>query len=61
MKTRPRSGVSGPATESVGDLIGNQLREVPTAGFATTADRTPTTGWGTQDGSAFVSALAAMP
>ncbi|HUY44896.1 MAG TPA: S53 family peptidase [Streptosporangiaceae bacterium] len=54
-------GVSGPVSTSVGDLIDNQLWEVPTAGYATTSGYDATTGWGAPNGSAFVSALAAMP
>ena len=54
-------GVSGPVASSAGDLVDNQLWQVPTAGYATTGGYDPTTGWGAPNGSAFVSALAAMP
>jgi subtilase family serine protease len=54
-------GVSGPVAKSAGDLVDNQLWQVPTAGYATTSGYDPTSGWGAPNGSAFVSALAAMP
>jgi subtilase family serine protease len=54
-------GVSGPVTKSVGDLVDNQLWQVPTAGYATTGGYDATTGWGVPNGSSFVSALAALP
>jgi subtilase family serine protease len=54
-------GVSGTVSKSVGDLVDNQLWQVPTAGYPTTAGYDATTGWGTPDAPAFVSALAAKP
>jgi subtilase family serine protease len=53
-------GVSAPVNKSVGDLEDNQLWQVPVAGYATTAGYDPTTGWGTPNAPAFVSALALM-
>jgi hypothetical protein len=54
-------GVSGPVNKSVGDLDDNQLWEVPVAGYPTTSGYDATTGWGTPNAPAFVSALAATP
>jgi subtilase family serine protease len=54
-------GVSGPVAKSVGDLQDNQLWQVPVAGYPTTSGYDATTGWGTPNAPAFVSALAAMP
>jgi len=54
-------GVSGPVYKSVGDLEDNQLWEVPVAGYPTTSGYDATTGWGTPNAPAFVSALAATP
>src|SRR5487761_1201618 len=54
-------GVSGPVNKSAGDLVDNQLWQVPTAGYPTTGGYDATTGWGVPDSSSFVSALAAMP
>ena len=54
-------GVSGPVLKSVGDLVDNQLWEVPVAGYATTDGYDATTGWGAPKAPAFVSALVAMP
>jgi len=54
-------GVSGPVLKSVGDLQDNQLWQVPVAGYPTTTGYDATTGWGTPNAPAFVSALAAMP
>lgn len=54
-------GVSGPVSKSVGDLVDNQMWQVPTAGYATTSGYDATTGWGVPNGGPFVSALAAMP
>lgn len=54
-------GVSGAVNKSVGDLEDNQLWEVPVAGYPTTGGYDATTGWGTPNAPAFVSALAATP
>jgi N-acetyl-beta-hexosaminidase len=54
-------GVSGTVSKSVGDLLDNQLWQVPTAGYPTTTGYDATTGWGTPNAPAFVSALAAKP
>jgi subtilase family serine protease len=54
-------GVSGTVFKSVGDLEDNQLWQVPIAGYPTTAGYDATTGWGTPDAAAFVSALTATP
>lgn len=54
-------GVSGPVFKSVGDLQDNQLWQVPIPGYPTTTGYDATTGWGTPNAPAFVSALAATP
>lgn len=54
-------GVSGTVTKSVGDLEDNQLWQVPIAGYPTTTGYDATTGWGTPNAAAFVSALTATP
>ncbi len=54
-------GVSGTVFKSVGDLRDNQLWEVPVAGYPTTSGYDATTGWGTPNAPAFVTALASMP
>jgi hypothetical protein len=54
-------GASGPVFKSVGDLQDNQLWQVPVAGYPTTTGYDVTTGWGTPNAPAFVSALAALP
>jgi subtilase family serine protease len=54
-------GVSGPVLKSAGDLQDNQLWQVPVAGYPTTSGYDATTGWGTPNAAAFVSALAALP
>jgi subtilase family serine protease len=54
-------GVNGTVSKSVGDLRDNQLWEVPVAGYPTTSGYDATTGWGTPNAPAFVSALAGMP
>jgi hypothetical protein len=51
----------GTVNRSVGDLQDNQLWQVPVAGYPTTTGYDATTGWGTPNGPAFVSDLAAMP
>ncbi|MCW2932240.1 MAG: tripeptidyl peptidase, partial [Actinomycetia bacterium] len=50
-------GVSGTVPKSVGDLIDNQMWEVPVAGYPTTAGYDATTGWGTPNAPQFVAAL----
>jgi len=52
-------GVTGPVTKSVGDLVDNQLWEVPVAGYSTTTGYDGTTGWGVPNAGAFVAALQA--
>ena len=47
--------------KSVGDLVDNQLWEVPVAGYPTTSGYDATTGWGTPKAASFVAALKAMP
>jgi subtilase family serine protease len=54
-------GVTGQVNKSVGDLEDNQLWESSVPGYATTAGYDATTGWGTPNAPAFVSALAATP
>ena len=49
-------GVTGPVTKSVGDLVDNQMWEVPVAGYPTTPGYDATTGWGTPKAPAFVAA-----
>jgi subtilase family serine protease len=51
----------GTVLKSVGDLIDNQLWEVPVAGYPTTSGYDATTGWGTPKAPGFVAALAAAP
>jgi subtilase family serine protease len=51
----------GTVHKSVGDLIDNQLWEVPIAGYPTTSGYDATTGWGSPNAPAFVSDLAGMP
>jgi subtilase family serine protease len=53
-------GVSGPVMKSVGDLQDNQLWQVPVAGYPTASGYDATTGWGTPNAAAFVSALSTM-
>jgi subtilase family serine protease len=53
-------GVPGTVNKSVGDLIDNQLWDVPIAGYPTTTGWDATTGWGAPNAPAFVAALAAM-
>jgi subtilase family serine protease len=54
-------GVSGPVDKSVGDLQDNQLWGSSVPGYPTTSGYDATTGWGTPNVPAFVSALSAMP
>lgn len=51
-------GVNAPVFKSVGDLIDNQMWEVPVAGYPTTSGYDATTGWGVPNAPAFVSDLA---
>ena len=50
----------GTVYKSVGDLIDNQLWEVPIPGYPTTRGYDATTGWGSPNAPAFVADLAAM-
>src|SRR5262249_18305556 len=54
-------GVSGPVFKSAGDLQDNHVGRVPGAGSPTPPGYDATTGWGTPNAPAFVSALAVMP
>jgi subtilase family serine protease len=54
-------GVTGPVDKSVGDLQDNQLWESSVPGYPTASGYDATTGWGTPDAPAFVSALSATP
>jgi subtilase family serine protease len=54
-------GVTGTVSKSVGDLVDNQMWEVPVAGYPTTTGYDATTGWGVPNASAFVAALLARP
>jgi subtilase family serine protease len=51
----------GTVDKSVGDLVDNQLWEVPIPGYPTTTGYDATTGWGTPVAPAFVADLAGMP
>jgi subtilase family serine protease len=51
----------GTVPKSVGDLVDNQMWQVPVAGYPTTSGYDMTTGWGTPWAPTFVSALAGMP
>jgi subtilase family serine protease len=53
-------GVSGTVSKSAGDLIDNQMWEVPVAGYPATGGYDATTGWGTPNAPAFVAALLAQ-
>ncbi|MBO0731998.1 MAG: hypothetical protein J2P57_22250, partial [Acidimicrobiaceae bacterium] len=44
--------------KSVGDLVDNQIFGVPVAGFPVTSGYDLSTGWGTPNAAAFVTALA---
>jgi subtilase family serine protease len=52
-------GVPGTVTKSVGDLVDNQMWDVPVAGYPATTGYDATTGWGAPNGAAFVAALLA--
>lgn len=54
-------GVNGTVNKSVGDLIDNQMWQVPVAGYPTTSGYDATTGWGVPNASKFVSALTSTP
>ena len=54
-------GVSGTVNKSVGDLIDNQMWQVPVAGYPTTSGYDATTGWGTPKAPEFVAALVSQP
>ena len=54
-------GGTGPVDKSVGDLQDNQLWESSVPGYPTTSGYDATTGWGTPNAPAFVSALSALP
>lgn len=54
-------GVAGTVTKSAGDLVDNQLWEVPVAGYQTTTGYDATTGWGVPNAPAFVAGLLAQP
>jgi subtilase family serine protease len=54
-------GVSGSVNKSVGDLVDNQMWEVPVAGYPTSSGYDATTGWGTPRAPAFVAGLASSP
>ena len=54
-------GVNGPVEKSVGDLEDNQLWGSSVPGYQTTASYDATTGWGTPNAPAFVSALVQQP
>ena len=50
----------GTVTKSVGDLVDNQMWQVPVAGYPTASGYDMTTGWGTPWAPAFVSALTSV-
>lgn len=54
-------GVAGTVQKSVGDLVDNQMWEVPVAGYATTSGYDATTGWGAPEAAQFVAALTSTP
>ncbi len=54
-------GVTGAVTKSAGDLVDNQMWEVPVAGYATTTGYDATTGWGVPNAPGFVAGLLAQP
>jgi hypothetical protein len=54
-------GVAGTVSKSVGDLVDNQMWQVPIAGYQTTAGYDATTGWGIPNAPAFVAALLGQP
>jgi subtilase family serine protease len=54
-------GVSGTVYKSVGDLVDNQMWQVPVAGYQTTNGYDATTGWGTPKAPEFVAALVEQP
>ena len=54
-------GVTGTVFKSAGDLVDNQMWQVPVAGYQTTSGYDATTGWGVPNAPAFVSDLASQP
>jgi subtilase family serine protease len=54
-------GVAGTVFKSAGDLVDNQMWQVPVAGYQTTSGYDATTGWGVPNAPAFVSDLASQP
>jgi subtilase family serine protease len=52
-------GVTGTVSKSVGDLVDNQMWQVPVAGNATTTGYDATTGWGVPNAGTFVADLLA--
>jgi subtilase family serine protease len=54
-------GVNGTVSKSVGDLVDNQMWQVPVAGYQTTSGYDATTGWGVPNAPAFVSDLVSQP
>jgi tripeptidyl-peptidase-1 len=50
-------GVTGAVSKSVGDLVDNQMWDVPVPGYQTTTGYDATTGWGTPSAPAFVADL----
>jgi subtilase family serine protease len=54
-------GTTQPVQKSVGDLVDNQVWDSSVPGYPTTTGWDASTGWGTPNAPAFVSALAAMP
>jgi subtilase family serine protease len=51
----------GTVLKSVGDLVDNQMWEVPVAGYPTTSGFDATTGWGTPKAPGFVASLTTLP
>jgi subtilase family serine protease len=54
-------GVAGTVQKSAGDLVDNQMWQVPVAGYPTTSGFDATTGWGTPQAPGWVAALTATP
>jgi subtilase family serine protease len=52
------SGAVTTVNKSVGDLVDNQLWQIPVAGYPTTAGNDPTTGWGVPDVATLVKNLS---
>jgi hypothetical protein len=51
--------VTGTVSKSVGDLVDNQMWDVPVAGYQTATGYDATTGWGVPNAPAFVADLLA--